>query len=106
MITEFLTEPLWGVATTAPYGHDGRSINLTEVILRHGGEAEQAKRAFARLGESARASVLEFLATLVLFSPDDTASNLDPGVPGGDPQTEHGSIALEGLFQITREGVE
>ena len=37
---EFMTEPLWGVATTAPYGHDGRSINLREVILRHGGEAQ------------------------------------------------------------------
>src|SRR5262249_35119028 len=31
--TEFLTMPLWGVGTTAPYGHDGRSINLMEVIL-------------------------------------------------------------------------
>ncbi|MGH9362237.1 MAG: di-heme oxidoredictase family protein, partial [Thermoanaerobaculia bacterium] len=38
--TLFVTEPLWGVATTAPYGHDGRSINLNEVILRHGGEAQ------------------------------------------------------------------
>jgi CxxC motif-containing protein (DUF1111 family) len=34
-----MTEPLWGVGSTAPYGHDGRSINLREVILRHGGEA-------------------------------------------------------------------
>ena len=23
--TLFITEPLWGVGTTAPYGHDGRS---------------------------------------------------------------------------------
>jgi CxxC motif-containing protein (DUF1111 family) len=36
--TEFMTTPLWGVGSTAPYGHDGRSVNLTEVILRHGGE--------------------------------------------------------------------
>ena len=28
LVTEFVTEPLWGVGTTAPYGHDGRSINL------------------------------------------------------------------------------
>ena len=33
---EFMTAALWGVGTTAPYGHDGRSITLTEVILRHG----------------------------------------------------------------------
>ena len=41
--TEFLTIPLWGVGSTPPYGHDGRSINLTEVILRHGGEAQEAQ---------------------------------------------------------------
>ena len=45
---EFMTEPLWGVATTAPYGHDGRSINLREVILRHGGEAQEKPRPFRR----------------------------------------------------------
>jgi len=106
MVTEFITEPLWGVATTAPYGHDGRSINLTEVILRHGGEAEHARQAFARLREPDREAVLAFLGTLVLFPPDDTASNLDPGVPGGNPQTEHGSIALGELFQIAGEGPE
>ena len=48
MRREFLTTPLWGVGSTAPYGHDGRSINLTEVILRHGGEAQAARDAFAR----------------------------------------------------------
>jgi hypothetical protein len=31
---QFLTTPLWGVGSTGPYGHDGRSLNLTEVILR------------------------------------------------------------------------
>ena len=44
-----MTTPLWGVGTTAPYGHDGRSINLAEVILRHGGEAQAARDAFAAL---------------------------------------------------------
>lgn len=33
---EFLTTPLWGVGSTPPYGHDGRSITLMDVILRHG----------------------------------------------------------------------
>jgi Di-haem oxidoreductase, putative peroxidase len=106
LVTEFMTEPLWGVATTAPYGHDGRSINLTEVILRHGGEAADATRAFANLPQVERRAVLEFLGTLVLFPPDDTASNLNPGNPAGDPQTEHGSINLGELFQIKADGPE
>ena len=78
---EFLTTALWGVGTTAPYGHDGRSLNLTEVILRHGGDAQAARDAFASLGAQDRAAMLEFLNSLVLFPPDDTASNLDPGNP-------------------------
>ena len=105
----FVTEPLWGVGSTAPYGHDGRSINLEEVILRHGGEAENAKQAFAALPASARNRVLAFLSTLVLFPPDDTASNLNPGKPGtANPQdpAEHGSIHLGALFQIPSEGPE
>ena len=98
--TEFLTAPLWGVGSTAPYGHDGRSINLTEVILRHGGEAQASRDAFASLGPVERRAVLAFLESLVLFPPDDTASNLDSGDRSapGFPQFRHGSIRLTVLF--------
>lgn len=97
---QFLTKPLWGVGSTAPYGHDGRSINLTEVILRHGGEALSAAAAFDRLQGQARSAVLEFLQSLVLFPPDDTASNLNPGnrQDPNFPQSGHGSIKLTVLF--------
>jgi hypothetical protein len=85
---------------TAPYGHDGRSINLSEVILRHGGEAQAERDAFAGLLPPFREAVVAFLNTLILFPPDDTASNLNPGNPSvpGFPQFGHGSIALTGLF--------
>jgi CxxC motif-containing protein (DUF1111 family) len=97
---EFLTTPLWGVGSSAPYGHDGRSINLTEVILRHGGEAEISRNRFAFLSDFQKEEVLEFLKSLVLFPPDDTASNLDPGNRSttGFPQVGHGSIRLTELF--------
>ena len=44
--------------------------------------------------------MLEFLGSLVLFPPDDTASNLNPGNPStpGFPQSGHGSIKLPVLF--------
>ena len=32
---EFMTLPLWGVGSTPPCGHDGRSMTLNDVILRH-----------------------------------------------------------------------
>jgi hypothetical protein len=97
---EFLTTPLWGVGSTGPYGHDGRSINLTQVILRHGGEAEAARNRFAFLPDFLKKDVLEFLNSLVLFPPDDTTSNLDPGNRSapGFPQSGHGSIRLTELF--------
>jgi len=98
--TQLMTTALWGVGSTGPYGHDGRSINLTEVILRHGGEAQAARDAFASLSNDRRSAVLEFLNSLVLFPPDDTASNLNPGnrTTVGFPQFGHGSIKLTVLF--------
>lgn len=107
-VTQFVTEPLWGVGTTAPYGHDGRSVNLEEVVLRHGGEAQASRDRFASLRESDRLALLDFLNTLVLFPPDDTASNLNPGNRAGHPQdpANHGSINLGALFQIGEEGPE
>src|SRR6185369_2630402 len=97
---EFLTTPLWGVGSTSPYGHDGRSLNLKEVILRHGGEALASAQAFASLSEQNQEKVIAFLNSLVLFPPDDTASNLNPAnfnTPGF-PQFGHGSIKLSVLF--------
>jgi len=101
----FLTTALWGVGTTPTYGHDGRSSNLNEVILRHGGEAQSARDRFAALGDTDRAELLEFLNSLVLFPPDDTASNLDPGdrLAAGFPQVKHGSIKLTVLFNDPKD---
>jgi len=98
--TQFLTTPLWGVGSTAPYGHDGRSMNLMEVILRHGGEAESAKQEFVQLSSQRKSDLLEMLNSLILFPPDDTPSNLDPGdkTASGYPQNAHGSIKLTVLF--------
>ena len=107
--TQFMTSPLWGIGTKAPYGHDGRSINLEEVILRHGGEALAAKNTFAALDDDNQHKIIEYLQTLLLFPPDDTASSLSPGHPGAaDMQnpTQHGAIALSALFQIPSEGTE
>jgi CxxC motif-containing protein (DUF1111 family) len=98
--TLFITEPLWGVGTTAPYGHDGRSDTLEDVILRHGGEAQVSRDAFAALSATAKSFVIDFLQSLVLFPPDDTASSLQNINPAAAnfPQNGHGAIALTPLF--------
>jgi hypothetical protein len=103
---EFMTEPLWGVGSSPPYGHDGRSVNLREVILRHGGEAQASRNSFASLSETQQDQIMKFLSELVLFPPDDTTSNLGPANPSavGFPQRGHGSIALAPLFNNPNEG--
>jgi len=96
----FLTRPLWGVGSTGPYGHDGRSMTLDDVILRHGGESQTAHDAYAKLSGPESDALQKFLNSLVLFPPDDTASTLDPGNRSAPnfPQFGHGSIKLTVLF--------
>jgi len=97
------------VGSTPPYGHDGRSINLIEVILRHGGEAQASRDDYAAANSNNQHKIIEFLDTLVIFPTYDMASNLNPGVPGSsDPQdpSQHGSINLGALFQDASEGAE
>jgi hypothetical protein len=76
------------------------------VILRHGGEAQSARDAFGGLKVQDQEALIAFLNSLVLFPPDDTASNLDPGNRSavGFPQFGHGSIRLTVLFNDPNDG--
>lgn len=109
LTTQFMTTPLWGVGSTPPHGHDGRNINLREVIVRHGGEAQAQRDAFVKLPEKKRDALLKFLESLIIFPPDDTASNLNMADPNAAnfPQNGHGSISLTPLFNnVPRDGLE
>lgn len=63
----FLTQELWGVASTAPYLHDGRATTLPDAIAAHGGEAANARDDFAKASDADRAALIAFLDNLVLF---------------------------------------
>ncbi len=103
--TLFMTTPLWGVATTAPYGHDGRSANVEQAILRHGGDAQFSRDVYASLPRDEQLWVIDFLNTLELYPPEDTASNLQPADPTAAtfPQTGHGAVSLTSLFLNPRD---
>lgn len=60
----FLTRPLWGLADTAPYLHDGRAPTVHDAIVLHGGEATGARDAYLALDEPARGSIRVFLTSL------------------------------------------
>jgi CxxC motif-containing protein (DUF1111 family) len=51
---EWRTPPLWGVADSAPYLHDGRADTLEEAIRLHSGQADNAARRFAKLTRGGR----------------------------------------------------
>jgi cytochrome c peroxidase len=77
----FLTENLWGVASTAPYLHDGRATTLTEAILEHGGEAAASRTAFLRQSSSAQHALIAFLNNLVLFKLEEEGVVVPPPEP-------------------------
>jgi len=58
------TAPLWGVRTRSRLMHDGASVTLTDAILRHGGEAADARARFNRLDPAEREELLLFLRSL------------------------------------------
>jgi hypothetical protein len=67
----FLTENLWGVGSTPPYMHDGRAVTLTEAILEHGGEAQNARNAYTALSTTQKQQINAFLNNLVLFKAEE-----------------------------------
>ncbi|HBP90462.1 MAG TPA: hypothetical protein DD706_22560, partial [Nitrospiraceae bacterium] len=66
---QFLTRPLWGVADTGPWMHDGRALTLTEAIVMHegpGSEANASVEKFKALSDKDRLALRSFLSSLRL----------------------------------------
>jgi len=61
---EWRTPPLWGVADTAPYLHDGSAATLTDAIRMHGGEAAASRDMFLSSAKADQLALLAFLGSL------------------------------------------
>lgn len=67
---EWRTKALWGIGLSqvvnghSDFLHDGRAKNVTEAILWHGGEAENAKNRFKNLSLAERTDLLKFINSL------------------------------------------
>jgi CxxC motif-containing protein (DUF1111 family) len=68
---EWRTPPLWGVADSAPYLHDGRAKTLLEAIGLHGGQGEISAKRFAGLSQAEQGQLLAFLNSLRAPGPGD-----------------------------------
>jgi len=75
---QWKTPPLWGVADTAPYFHDGGSQTLEAAILRHQGTARRVTERFTELKPPERGELIAFLESLRAPSsaPISTAAEL------------------------------
>ncbi len=62
--SEWRTPPLWGVADSAPYLHDGRAATLEEAIRLHGGQGKRAADRFDGLTAAEQDQLVAFLKTL------------------------------------------
>lgn len=61
---EWRTPPLWGVADSGPYLHDGRAETLAAAIVAHDGEARFATISYLTSSSHDQLALLAFLRTL------------------------------------------
>jgi CxxC motif-containing protein (DUF1111 family) len=62
--TEMRTAPLWGVRILPSFLHDGRASTLSEAILFHAGQGQDARDRFANLEADDQANLIAFLNSL------------------------------------------
>lgn len=63
--TEYRTPPLWGIADTAPYLHDGTAPTLASAVTTgHFGEASPAREGFESLSGDEQVALVAFLESL------------------------------------------
>ena len=97
---EWRTPPLWGVADSAPYLHDGRAKTLTEAIRAHDGQANASRTKFGSLPKGEQKQVIGFLMSLTAKSstrvvPTKSRKSLDV-----DPAEERALRQLQ--FELSR----
>jgi CxxC motif-containing protein (DUF1111 family) len=63
-LSEWKTPPLWGVADSAPYWHDGSAATLADAIRMHKGEANKVTEAYGKLSPADQQAVIAFLKSL------------------------------------------
>lgn len=110
--SEFRTQPLWGVAATGPYLHDGRADTLDDAILWHAGEAEASRDEYGGLTETERTELLTFLAALggadqrsdgLLLPSAPIPEPGQPGAPEGLVGPDDAARWLEGRALFDRD---
>ena len=67
---KFITRKLWGIANQHSFGHHGQYTTMREAVLAHHGEAQSTTDAFNALSNYDRDSIIEFLKSLQILTPE------------------------------------
>ena len=79
---EWRTPPLWGVADSAPYMHDGRASTLEDAINLHKGESLGVIARYQALKPEERQNIVAFLGTLRAPGQTPTETRLASTIQG------------------------
>ncbi len=71
------TATLWGLASTAPYGHAGNYLSIEEVILAHQNSAAQEQKAYSELSKEDKKLLLGFLESLSLYQTEEIPCDIN-----------------------------
>jgi len=89
-VTSFRTGPLWGNGVTGfPWGHDGKSMTIDDVIRRHGGEAQDSQDRYLNASAPDREALLAWIASHVLYPTDQTPMDVN----GDGAISDHFTVA-------------
>ena len=92
VVTAFRTGLLWGNGATGfPWGHDGKSMTLDDVIRRHGGAAQRSADVYRNASRPQQDAVVAYLATYLLYPTDQVPTDID----GDGRIAEHFMVAGE-----------
>ena len=75
--TLWRTPFLWGVGSGFPWGHDGQSLTLENVILRHDGEGTASRIAYESAPPKDRMKLINFLEKLVLYDVESLPADIN-----------------------------
>lgn len=62
----FMTAELWGLGSTAPYGHRNDRVTIDGIVRAHGGEAHNASSVYSAASEEDRSDLIAYLKTLAI----------------------------------------
>ncbi len=62
--TVFMTSELWGIGSTAPYGHRNDMTTLDQAIRAHGGAGREARDGYVAATDTVRSDIIAYLKTM------------------------------------------